>query len=101
MSEQRLIDLDVALKEIDDYKAMQTVSHYLSVAECKAARYGMDLAMTILRNCPTIEAPLVRCVECRYRELSKLNCKGYTICPASGMEITDDDYCSYGERREK
>ena len=50
---------------------------------------------------PTIDAvQVVRCGECRYRELAKVNCKGYTICPASGMEITDDDYCSYGERKE-
>ena len=44
---------------------------------------------------------VVRCGECRYRKLAKVNCKGYTICPASRMEITDDDYCSYGERRER
>ena len=43
---------------------------------------------------------VVRCVDCKYRELAKVNCKGYTICPASGMEITDDDFCSYGERKE-
>lgn len=24
--------------------------------------------------------------------------KGFRICPASHMEIVDDDYCSYGER---
>ena len=44
---------------------------------------------------------VVRCGECRYRELAKVNCKGFTICPASGMEITDDDFCSYGERKEE
>lgn len=26
--------------------------------------------------------------------------KGFLICPASGMEIIDDDFCSYGERKE-
>jgi hypothetical protein len=26
--------------------------------------------------------------------------KGFLICPASGMEIMADDFCSYGERRE-
>lgn len=26
--------------------------------------------------------------------------EGYRICPASHMEITDDDFCSYGERKE-
>ena len=25
---------------------------------------------------------------------------GFLICPASGMEITESDYCSYGEREE-
>ena len=61
----------------------------------------MFTAMEILDELPTIDAvPVVRCGECRYRELAKVNCKGYTICPASGMEITDDDFCSYGERKE-
>ena len=45
-------------------------------------------------------APVVRCEECRYYQNAKLNKKGFLICPASGMEITEDDYCSYGERKE-
>ena len=44
--------------------------------------------------------PVVRCEECRYYQNAKLNKKGFLICPASGMEITEDDYCSYGERKE-
>ena len=56
--------------------------------------------MDCVRYAPEVDAvQVVRCGECRYRELAKVNCKGYVICPASGMEITDDDYCSYGERR--
>lgn len=43
-------------------------------------------------------APVVRCEECRYYLNAKVNKKGFLICPASGMEITEDDYCSYGER---
>ena len=45
-------------------------------------------------------APVVRCKECRYYQNAKVNKKGFLICPASGMEITEDDYCSYGERKE-
>jgi hypothetical protein len=53
------------------------------------------------QNMPTIDAvPVVRCGECRYRQKAKVNRKGFLICPASGMEITDDDFCSYGERKE-
>ena len=45
-------------------------------------------------------APVVRCKECWYYQNAKVNKKGFLICPASGMEITADDYCSYGERKE-
>lgn len=41
---------------------------------------------------------LVTCKECRYKSDAKVNKKGFLICPASGMEITDDDFCSYAER---
>ena len=43
---------------------------------------------------------VVRCRDCVYKECAAVNEKGYLICPASGMEITDRDYCSYGERRD-
>lgn len=32
---------------------------------------------------------------------AKPNAKGFMICPASGMEVAENDYCSYGERREE
>ena len=70
-----------------------------------AKRYSPEMYVIgqgYVMDAPTIDAvQVVRCGECRYRELAKVNCKGYTICPASGMEITDDDYCSYGERKEE
>ena len=51
---------------------------------------------------PTIDAvPVVRCQDCRYYQDAKVNENGFLICPASGMEITETDYCSYGERMDK
>lgn len=41
------------------------------------------------------------CKDCRYYQDAKVNEKGFLICPASGMEITETDYCSYGERKIK
>lgn len=38
-----------------------------------------------------------RCVNCVYKKRATVNEKGFLICPASGMEITDGDYCSYHE----
>lgn len=42
---------------------------------------------------------LIRCEDCEYWKKATVNKKGYLICPASGMEITYRDFCSYGERR--
>lgn len=43
---------------------------------------------------------VVRCQYCAYFAEAKFNNKGFLICPASGMEITGMDYCSYGERKD-
>lgn len=59
------------------------------------------IAKEIIRNALTVDAvPVVRCRDCVYAQSAKINKKGYRICPASHMEITDDDFCSYGERRD-
>ena len=39
------------------------------------------------------------CKDCRYYQNAKVNEKGFFICPASGMEITETDFCSYGQRK--
>lgn len=45
-------------------------------------------------------APVVRCRDCVHWREAVTNDKGFLICPASGMEITESDFCSYGEREE-
>lgn len=42
---------------------------------------------------------VVHCKDCRYRN-GKVNRKGFEVCDATGMDITDNDFCSWGERRE-
>lgn len=50
---------------------------------------------------PTVDAVVVtRCKDCKYMAGALPNDKGFLICPASGMEITPDDFCSYGEPKE-
>lgn len=75
----------------------------LSAAEavCRAFNIPIGDMVDVLGDVPTIEAvPVVRCKDCKYIESAQWNKKGYRICPASHMEITDDDFCSYGEREE-
>ena len=76
---------------------------FLLSHECEADRMG---AMLVVGKGWILEAPAVEAVEvvfckdCVYQKDAKVNCKGFIICPVSNMEITDDDYCSYGKRRE-
>ena len=55
-----------------------------------------------INDAPTVDAvPVVRCKDCVHWREAVTNDKGFLICPASGMEITDSDFCSYGERNER
>ena len=45
-------------------------------------------------------APVTRCKNCAHKERATVNEKGFLICQASGMEITPDDFCSYGEPKD-
>lgn len=57
------------------------------------------LALAVWNTRPA--PPIGRCVECSYREKATVNNKGFLICPASGMEITNYDFCSYFEPKER
>ena len=67
-------------------------------AENKQLRRERDQAVEELhRN--TDAVPVVRCKDCVYKASAEV-IDVFLICPASGMEICDDDFCSYGERKE-
>ena len=98
----RLIDADTVSK-LFDAEFKETIklicegeTHLDNLAE------GFCEAYRVIQNMPTVDAvPVVRCRDCEYAKNAKVNKKGFRICPASHMEIVDDDYCSYGEREEK
>ena len=57
-----------------------------------------EICMQEINSIPAADvAPVVRCKDCEYKERATVNRKGFLICPASGMEITPGDFCSYGE----
>lgn len=63
---------------------------------------GFAEADRVIWQMSTVDAEaVVRCRDCAFAKNAKWNKKGYRICPASHMEITDDDFCSYGVREEK
>ena len=82
----RLIDVDTA-------KRLYTATLFDTVDDFNRVNDIFDYA-------PTIDAVVVtRCKDCRYIAGALPNDKGFLICPASGMEIVPDDFCSYGERK--
>lgn len=61
-----------------------------------------ECACVDVDNAPTVDAVVVvRCKGCKYFDKAAPNDKGFCICPASGMEIVPDDFCSYGEPKER
>ena len=67
---------------------------------CSTTYLTVENIVMMINQADTVDAvPVVRCRDCVYAQSAKINKKGFLICPASRMEITDDDFCSYGERK--
>ena len=59
------------------------------------------IAMEIVASPPAADVvPVVRCKDCKYLVNATVNDNGFLICDISDMEITPDDFCSYGERKD-
>lgn len=95
------IDKDALIKTTENTPF--TMSHCLNLDECNGANMARMTLAAIFKSLPAAAdvVKVVRCKDCIYRRKAKANGKGFLICPASGMEITEDDYCSYGERKEQ
>ena len=96
----RLIDADKALSKVKPYEASD---ENWSVTGGTAIR----MIHSTVENAPTIDIgrmaiklgyeQVVHCKDCKHFDRCEFDCKGFKICPASGMDVTPDDYCSYGE----
>ena len=82
-SEKRLIDADAFLEK------MKRTSRYFDVV--------FDV-----EEMPTVDAvEVVRCRECVGRSFWEEDHNGVPMCLLSGLYvISEDDFCSYGERKE-
>ena len=96
-NEKRLIDAEPIKKFIVDG---------LNNPDLKKA-FGHDAIeiLTEIEYAPTVDAvEVVRCKDCKWRKEWLSGGLFYCCNPsygmASGVELKDDDFCSYGERRE-
>ena len=59
---------------------------------------GIETVLEYAEQLPTVDAEVVvRCKDCMYLVDATINANGFLICDISDMEITPDDFCSYGE----
>ena len=64
--------------------------------------WEFDSIINYLDGAPTINTvEIVYCKDCEHLVNTTINANGFLICDISDMEITPDDFCSYGERREE
>ena len=95
-NEKRLIDANALKSEFEWLKSVVNESSKDEV---------MDV-MQRIDNAPTVDAvEVVRCKDCKHRKEWLKEGTFYCCNPdygmASGVELEDNDFCSYGERREK
>lgn len=59
------------------------------------------IAKEVIRDAPTVDAvPVVRCRECKYRFGNNGHSKNGCPIIDANIWMDDDDFCSYGERKE-
>lgn len=95
----RLIDGDALIEKFNEKTDM---------AEClvdarTAERFSTFCALAdAVEEMPTVDAEVVvRCKDCKYLANAAVNSNGFLICNVSDMEITLEDFCSYGEKMDR
>lgn len=58
---------------------------------------GYQAIDELINEAPIIDAvPVVRCKDCVNGNMDR----GFFLCCSSGMVVNEDDFCSYGERKD-
>lgn len=87
MSEKRLIDADALIQD------MKTI--------CNRSQFGRQTAKMCVKRAPTVDAvAVVRCGECVNRNTCDCPLTYAVQWGIGNEEPSDDDFCSYGERKE-
>lgn len=63
---------------------------------------GIETVMEYAESLPTADvAPVVRCRDCKFAYINSFSAaSGIALCTSSGQPMQQDDFCSYGERKE-
>lgn len=89
----------------DEYISREAMLEHLD--RCKQSEDATTLTAAVItalqcfvQSQPAADVvPVVRCRACKYIVDATINANGFLICDISDMEITPDDFCSYGEAK--
>ena len=98
-NEKRLIDADA----LDEAIRTDYWEHFTQCHDTDQTAL-IDMVCEDIGNAPTVDAvEVVRCKDCKHRVVGfggdDFVCGNPYYGMASGVELRDDDFCSYGERR--
>jgi hypothetical protein len=96
----------IAQTAVQRWMGVQKVAEYIDKALLKELleRYGCDKDLLEIVDCIPADADVmqvVRCKDCKYLANATVNSNGFLICNVSDMEITLEDFCSYGEKMDR
>ena len=88
------IEREVAIKAVEkaDYTAIAD-----DADSCKA-----NYLREIIESVPAADVvPVVRCKDCKYAYINSFSAaSGVALCSSSAKVMQQDDFCSYGERKD-
>ena len=85
------------LIDVDDLGVGRCSKDVLPAAYCA----GWNGLLGLVEKAPTVDAVVVtRCKDCEYLVSAVVNSNGFLICDINDMEITPDDFCSFGKRKD-
>lgn len=81
-------------------KAMEKADYTLIANDadsCKA-----DYLREIIKSVPAADVvPVMRCKDCKYAFINRFStASGIVLCSSSMKAMQEDDFCSYGERKD-
>lgn len=87
----------------DEYISREAMLEHLD--RCKQSEDATTLTAAVItalqcfvKSQPAADVTsVVHCKDCKYLVDATINANGFLICDISDMEITPDDFCSYGE----
>ena len=87
----KYIELEVALREIERRERLMVGDKTISV----------DALKRFLLNRPAADVtPVVRCKDCKHCDPENYHCD-HAMSTAAPLRRKPDDFCSYGERKER